>query len=162
MPVLPRIASYRFRLRDDDAQRAFALPEYLSHREIVTFYLRQEPSDRARYDCGHRLRVGVSNDHEMVFDLAGIADWEHEGRAHDFVPAVRAAATRVFGSPTSLKQGLFNDLDRFSIPSPTPVLSSLIEQYIRDLTPDFAVTRGAVSYLHATYSRRTRDPLTPR
>src|SRR5437773_2651399 len=92
-PPLPRIAEYRFRLRADDTQRCFALPPYLLRREIVSFYLRQEPSDRAAYDCGHAIHVLAGSDGELVFNVGGIADWEHEGRAHDFVEPVREAAS---------------------------------------------------------------------
>src|SRR5919206_4120210 len=77
MSFLPRFASYRFRLSDDAAQRTFALPDYLSQRRLSGFYLRQEPSHRASYECGHSLRVNVSAADKLTFDLGGIADWEH-------------------------------------------------------------------------------------
>jgi hypothetical protein len=147
MPVLPRFVSYRFRLRDDEAQHGFSLPEYLSRREVSTFYLRQEPSDRATYNCGHQLHVMRYLDDTLTFHLAGIADWKHEGRPHDFVVPVREIAARIFGSATTLPHDLFNDLDRFSIPASRTALPSLIEQYVRKLTPHFPITKGTVSYL---------------
>jgi hypothetical protein len=137
------------------------LPAYLSHRQISGFYLRQEPSARALYDCGHSLRVSLSTEDELTFDLGGIADWEHEGRAHNFVPALREIAEGIFGSPTTLRHDLFNDLDRFSIPASRTALPSLIQQYVRELTPHFAITRGAVSYLHVRL-RTSTGGLNPR
>ena len=101
------------------------------------------------YDCGHQLHVMCDRDDTLTFHLAGIADWEHERRAHDFVVPVRETAARVFGAPMTLPHDLFNDLDRFSIPASRTALPSLIEQYVRELTPHFPITRGAVSYVHA-------------
>jgi hypothetical protein len=144
---LPRIAEYRFRLRADDTQRGFALPPYLLCRKIVSFYLRQEPSDRAAYDCGHAIHVLAGCDGELVFNVGGIADWEHKGRAHDFVDPVREAASRLFGTPTATRYHTFNEFDRFSIATQRAELPSLIEQYVRELTAHFPVTRGSVSYL---------------
>lgn len=114
----------------------------------MTFYFRQEPSDRASYDCGHAIHVLGGSDDKLLFNVGGIADWEHEGRAHDFVEPVREAASRLFGTPTTTRYHTFNEFDRFFVRTPRSELPSLIEQYVRELTPHFPITRGAVSYVH--------------
>src|SRR5437870_1713835 len=114
--ALPRVSRYRFRLRDDAAQRAFALPPYLAQRRLCGFNLDQEPSERAAYGCGHQLMVDLYDNQQLVFRLSGIADWKHEDRPHDFAESVRETSERIFGTATSRTANLLNELDRFSIP----------------------------------------------
>ena len=55
------------------------------------------------------------------------------------------------------REGLFNDLDRFSVPFRCADLSLLIEQYVRELTPHFPITHGDVSYVHTLHPRKVRQ-----
>src|SRR5688572_30487553 len=115
MAVLPHLASYRFRLADNDAQRTFTLPSYVTKREIVDFYLRQEPSARAPHECGHAIRANVRPNNEIAVDVYGIANWKHEGRPHDFVHDIREATEGVFGHTATVRDNLYTGFDSFSM-----------------------------------------------
>jgi hypothetical protein len=157
MAANPKMYHHQFRVPDDNAQRAFELPKFLSRSAVSYFSLRQRPSPRSSLSCAHRILVLGREDGTLDFDVSGIAEYEHPREA-DLAKYVRDISVKTFGAALSeVHSPVPNILDRFLIRPSARDINSLIELYIRRLTPGFPITQGSFGYLRTTCATKTES-----